>query len=127
MMTTLLLEVDIFGLTIFGHGATIKSVPLINILAAGPNNPFALLDIIDCTTHLQNQGKKDAPYIAEMILPLIERMENTRDIRNNKHSGIVDLLLMDNASNVQKGSRILVIHHPRITVGHGAKHVVIFF
>ncbi len=31
MMTTLLLEVDIFGLTIFGDGATIKSVPLINI------------------------------------------------------------------------------------------------
>jgi hypothetical protein len=127
MMTTLLSEVDIFGLTIFGDGATIKSVPLINILAAGPNNPFALLDIIDCTTHLQNQGKKDAPYIAEMILPLIERMENSRDIRNKKHSGIVDLVLMDCVSNVQKSARILVIHYPCITVGHGAEHVVNLF
>ena len=59
-----------------------------------------------------------------MILPLIERMENTRDIHNKKHSGIVDLVLMDGASNVQKGARILAIHYPCITVGHGAKHVV---
>jgi hypothetical protein len=29
--------------SIFGDGATIKSVPLINVLAAGPNNLFALL------------------------------------------------------------------------------------
>ena len=54
MMTTLLSKVEIFGLTIYGDGATIKSVPLINILAAGPNNPFALLDIVDSTIHLQN-------------------------------------------------------------------------
>jgi hypothetical protein len=127
MMPTLLSEVDFFGLTIYGDGATIKSVPLINILAAGPNNPFALLDIVDCTTHLQNQGKKDALYIAQMILPLIERMKNTRDIRNKKHSGIVDLVLMDGASNVQKSARILVIHYPCITVGHGAEHVVNLF
>jgi hypothetical protein len=58
MMTTLLLEVDVFGLTIYGDGATIKSVLLINILAAGPNNPFALLDIVDCTTHFQNKEKE---------------------------------------------------------------------
>ena len=127
MMTTLLLEVDVFGLTIYGDGATIKSVPLINILTAGPNNPFDLMDIVDCTTHLQNQGKKDALYIAQMILPLIERMENTRDIRNKKHSGIVDLVLMDGASNVQKGAKILAIHYPRITVRHCAAHLVSLF
>lgn len=102
-------------------------MPLINILAAGPNNPFALLDIVDCTTHLQNQGKKDALYIAEMILPLIKRMENTRDIRNKKNSGIVDLVLRDSASNVQKSAKILVIHYPRITVGHCALHLVSLF
>ncbi len=85
---TLLSEVDIFGLTIYGDGATIKSVPLINILAAGSNNPFALLDIVNCTTHLQSEGKKDALYISSMILPLIQRMENTRDVRNKKYTGI---------------------------------------
>jgi hypothetical protein len=78
-MRILLSEVDIFGLTIYGDGATIKSVPLINILAAGPNNPFALLDIVDCTTHLQSGGKKDATYVSSMILPLIKRMEKYKE------------------------------------------------
>jgi hypothetical protein len=100
-MRTLLSEVDIFGLTIYGDGATIKSVPLIIILAAGPNNPFALLDIVDCNTQLQSGGKKDALYISSMILPLIQRMENTRDVCNKKHTRIVDLALMNRASNVQ--------------------------
>ena len=127
MMTTLLLEVDVFGLKIYGHGATIKSVPLINILAAEPNNPFALLDIVDCTTHLQNKGKKDALYIAEMIFPLIQRTEQTSNIRNKKHRGIVDFVLMDGASNVQKGGRILAIHYPCITAGHCATHLVSLF
>jgi hypothetical protein len=45
----LLPESKIFGVTIFGDGATITNVPLLNILAAGPNNPFALLEIVDCT------------------------------------------------------------------------------
>ena len=52
---------------------------------------------------------------------------DTRDIRNKKHSGIVDLVLMDGASNVQKGAKILAIHYPRITVGHCAAHLVSLF
>ena len=127
MMRTLLSEVDIFGLTIFRDGETIKSLPLINVLAAGPNNPFAMLDIVDCTTHLQCGDKNDVLYIVKMILPLIHRMENTRDIRNKKHSGIVDLVLFDGASNVQKAGNMSALHHPRITIGHGAKHGISLF
>ena len=56
-------EADHFGISIFGVGATIQKIPLINILAASPNNPFALLDIVDCSSHLAAGGKKDAPYI----------------------------------------------------------------
>ncbi len=80
-------------------------MPLINVLAAKRNNPFALLDIVDCTTYLQSGGKKDAHYIANMILPLIQRMENTRDTHNNNYTGIVDLVLFNGASNVQKTGR----------------------
>ena len=43
VMKTLLLEADIFQISIFCDAAMIKSVPLINVLAAVPNNPFALL------------------------------------------------------------------------------------
>jgi hypothetical protein len=127
MMRILLSEDDIFGLTIYGDGATIKSVPLINILAAKPSNPFALSDIVDCTTHLQSKGKKDALYISSMILLLIQRMENTRDVRNKKHTGIVDLVLMDGASHVQKGAQMLAVHYSCITIGHCAAHLVSLF
>ena len=47
VMKTLLLEARIFEISISGDGATIKSVSLINILAAGPKKPFALLGASD--------------------------------------------------------------------------------
>jgi hypothetical protein len=49
MIKNLLLESKIFGVTIFGDGATNTNVPLMNFLAASPNNLFALLAIVDCT------------------------------------------------------------------------------
>ena len=54
-------------------------------------------------------------------------MEQTSDIRSKKHRGIVDFVLMDGASNVQKGGCILAIHFPCITVGHCAAHLVLLF
>jgi len=41
MIKNLFLESKIFGLTIFGDGAILTNVPLMNILATSPNNPFA--------------------------------------------------------------------------------------
>ena len=54
-------------------------------------------------------------------------MEQTSNIHNKKHRGIVDFVLMDGASNAQKGGRILAIHYPRITVGHCAAYLVLLF
>jgi hypothetical protein len=71
-------------------------------LAAGPNNPFALLEIVDCMSHVEVGGKKDAPYIANMILPLIQRMEKSMDEHNKLRPGGVDLVLFDGMSNVFK-------------------------
>jgi hypothetical protein len=79
-MRTLISEAHIFGITIFGDGATVKTIPLFNILAAGVNNPFALLDIADCTGHLAEGGKKDAKYIAKVIMPLIKQIESEEDM-----------------------------------------------
>ena len=62
-------------MSISGDGTTIKSVPLVNDLAAGVNNPFALLNIADCTSHMAAGGKKDAKYIAQIVQPLIKKME----------------------------------------------------
>jgi hypothetical protein len=40
---------------------------------------------------------------------------------------IVDLLLFDGASNVQKAAQLVSVAYPRITVIHGAEHVVSLF
>ena len=126
-MRTLISEAHIFGITIFGDGATVKTIPLFNILAAGVNNPFALLDIADCTGHLAEGGKKDAKYIAKVIMPLIQQIESEEDILKRKSQGTVDLVFFDGASNVQNAGEILRAFNPRITVGHGAEHVVSLF
>ena len=66
-------------MTVFGDITTIKTCHLINILAAGVNNPFALLNVVDCTNHASAGKKKDAKYIACLIHPFIEKMELESD------------------------------------------------
>ena len=83
-MTSLLSEAKIFGVTVFGDGATIKSIPLVNVLAAGVNNPFALLDIADCTNHLAKGGKKDGRHIANIGMPIIKQMEPELNVHKKK-------------------------------------------
>ncbi len=71
MMRTLLFESRIFGVAIYGDGATITNTPLINFLADSPNNPSALLEIVDCTSQMSIGGKKDATYLASVVRPYI--------------------------------------------------------
>lgn len=71
----LLQESEVFGLTIFGDGATILRTPFINILAAGVHNEAGLLDIADCTGHMAKGFKKDAEYIAKLFIPHMERLD----------------------------------------------------
>ena len=129
-MKYLVSESSIFGITVFGDGATIKTIPLLNVvLAAGVNNLFALLKLAEDTTEqLASGGMKDAPYIASVInKPLIADLEEEVDDHKPKCTGIVDLVFFDGASNVQNAGELLQVAYPRITVGHGAEHVVSLF
>jgi hypothetical protein len=63
-MRSLLKESKVFGIALFGDGATIEKSPMMILLGSSPNNPFALLDIVDCTSEMAKGGKKDAKYIA---------------------------------------------------------------
>jgi hypothetical protein len=121
MIKSLLLESKIFGVTIFGDGAAITNVPLMNILAASSNNWFALLEIVDCTDQTAKGGKKDAQYLSGIVRPLIKSLEA------RVKSNIVDLIMFDGASNVQLAARIVARYHPRITVCHGAEYVISLF
>ncbi len=64
-------ESKVFGIELFGNGATIQKVPMMTFLGSSPNNPFALLDIVDRTSEMAKGGKKDAKYIAGLLKPNI--------------------------------------------------------
>ena len=96
------------GCTISGDGATIDKTSLINNIASSPGNPSLVLDMVDCTSHMQRGGKKDAPYICEKMLPCLNVIDPNRDF--------VDLVTFDGASNVQKAARLIRVHYPMITV-----------
>ena len=59
------------GIAFFGDGATIGTIPMINVLGAGVYNP-AILGTIDCTGHIASGGIKDAPFIASLFMPFID-------------------------------------------------------
>jgi hypothetical protein len=113
-MRLLLKESQVFGIALFGNGATIQKVPMIFFLGSSPNNPFALLDIVDCTSEMAKGGEKDAKYIAGLFKPLISQIEQTKDPNNQKtdHQGVVDLVLFDGASNVQNAGKLVSITYP---------------
>jgi hypothetical protein len=63
------------------------------------------------------------------LKPIISWIEQTKDPNNQKtdHRRVVDLVLFDGASNVQNAGKLVSITYPRMTVVHGAEHVVSLF
>ncbi len=49
---------NIFGLGVYGDEATIGKIPMMNKLAAFAGNPNSIIDIIDCSRHEVNEGRK---------------------------------------------------------------------
>jgi hypothetical protein len=78
---------------------------------------------------MAKSGKKDAKYIVGLLKPITSRIEQTKDLNNQKtdHRGVVDLVLFDGASNGQNAGKLVSITYPRITVVHGNEHVVSLF
>ena len=116
----LLKEANVYGVTFFGDGATVKKSPLINILASSVHLPVGCLRIVDCTDHLESDGRKDAAYISELFLPHITEMEE-------QSPKCTDLVIFDGASNVQKAGSLLEAKFPHLSVIHGAEHVISLF
>ena len=46
-MKSLVLDAKIFGVTLFGDGATIKTVPMVKYTGAGVQNDFSMLYIFE--------------------------------------------------------------------------------
>ena len=48
-------EADTFGLAFIGDGATVKKMPLLNIIASSVTIPVAVLEIVDASGHLSEE------------------------------------------------------------------------
>ena len=62
----------------FGNGAPIHNVPMMIFGGSSPNNQFALLEIVECSSELAKGGKKDAKYIAGLLKPITSWIEQGR-------------------------------------------------
>ena len=116
----LLKESEIYGITFFGDAATVKKSPLINILASSVHLPVGCMRIVDCSGHLEQDGRKDATYISNLFMPHIRKMEESVP-------KCTDLIIFDGASNVQKAGAFLEAKFPHLSVLHGAEHVISLF
>jgi hypothetical protein len=102
----LIKEATVFGSAWMGDGATIHKMPLMNILATnGTTAPMTVL-IHNCTKHMEEGGKKDAPYIAELF--------EAKVMDYNPQQLCTDVFYFDGASNVQKAGEVLMAKFPQI-------------
>jgi hypothetical protein len=115
----LLDDSDAFGIVLFGDGATVKKLPLINVMGASALCPNVVLEIHNCFHHMSKGGKKDAKYITGLFRPHLDRLDPNKDL--------YALVYFDGAGNVQLGGKILAVGNPRISYCNGAEHVVAFF
>jgi hypothetical protein len=111
-------DAELYGMCLLGDGATIRGMPLMNVLVSTPS-ASSVLDIIDCTEHLEEGGKKDAKYIASIFEEHIQSLDPM---------GVhLNAILFDGASNVQKAGRAIEAKYPQVSVLHGVEHVISLF
>ena len=66
-MKSLVLDAKIFGVTLFGGVAMIKTVTMVNYIDEGVQHYFSMINVFDFLEHCSNGGKKDASYIASLF------------------------------------------------------------
>jgi hypothetical protein len=86
------------------------------LLQGGGHEPAGVLEIAECTGHIQGAGKKDSGFTTGFFVPQITRIDRCNQL--------VDCVFFDRASDVQKAGKIIQLHYPRVMVLHGADHGV---
>ncbi len=110
---------NVFGLSWIGDGATIKRMPLLNMLAMCGSKPPAVIVILDCTGHMVDSGKKDSEFIMSFFKAKIDEFDPGKTL--------TDTFFFDGATNIQKAGQILCAHFPRAMCFHGGEHVLSLF
>jgi hypothetical protein len=117
--TELLKGAKVFGFAWMGNGATIHKMPLMNILALNGTTASMTILIHNCTKYMEEGGKKDVQYIAELF--------EGKVLEFNPQLLYTDVFYFDGASNVQKAGEILMAKFPPFFCFHGGEHVVSLF
>jgi hypothetical protein len=92
-------------------GTTAKRMPLVNVLAARVHESAGVLEIAECTGHIESGGKKNARFIADLFVKHMAKIDPTKTL--------IDSVLLDGASHVQKAGAILRVTYPRVSMLHG--------
>ena len=71
---------NVFGLSWIGDSATIKRMPLLNMLAMCGSKPPAVIAILDCTGHMVDGGKKDAEFIMSFFKSKVDELIHERHL-----------------------------------------------
>ena len=118
-ISKLLQDAEVFGLGWLGDGATIKRMPLLNILVLCSPAPPTVVSILDCTSDMSDGGKKDATYIMDQFRRKVDEIDVDKKL--------TDCFFFDGASNVQTAGAILCATYPRAMCFHGGEHVLSLF
>ncbi len=65
--STLMKHAKAFGVAWLGDRATIKCMPLLNMLILCGEEPLLVICIFDCRDHKSKWGKEDAEYIGQLV------------------------------------------------------------
>ena len=92
-----------FGWSMMSDGATVLHIPLVNVLAGLPNVLPVMLEIADCTGHMQGGGKKDGMFLATLMQKHADKLPKRECY----------LYLLDGAGNEQAaGGDMLELANP---------------
>jgi hypothetical protein len=111
-------DAQLYGFCLLGDGATIRGMPLMNVLATVPSGNM-VLDIVDCTGHMEDGGRKDATYIASIFNDHIKELD--------PQGVYLNAIIFDGASNVQKAGQVIQAKYPQVSVLHGIEHCISLF
>ena len=59
--------------------ATVKIMPLVNVLGMSGNSPLVVVAVNDCTEHLAGGGKNDATYIVAIFEEKVKEYDPTKE------------------------------------------------
>ena len=103
-------------MAMLGDFATIRKLPLLNVLGLPANSPPVVLKVKDSTPQLRLGRKKDAKYVSECFLKHLKELDPTKTL--------VDLLFFDGASNMQIAGEVIGAICPIIACLHGVEHSI---